>query len=606
VSENDDISAVQGHGSADRVSIKKPQISDANGVEVQWSFRENIFFLFVFVVLTAALTWPAVFHLRDRIIGGFAGDNFHYLWELWYVAHAVFDLHTSPLFDPDIYVPYGFDLIKNQDLSPGTVLLFLPLTRLAGDIVSYNVIILLSFALTAFGTFLLARELWSSRAGGLLAGIGVGFCAYRFVHAEGHLSIVSTQWIPFFFLYLEKTLRRPNLRNGAITGFFYALCALATWYYASAVPIAAVLYLLFRIRWWRDRQQVLPLFKPGLVAIAVAMVIVLPFAVPYAIAALTAMTPRPLTESQAFSASVADFFIPSIHHPLWGHWMWQHWRGGANGRWLSEWEVYLGGVLLSLAILGAFVWKDRRMILVLLTLACGASVLAFGPSLYLVHPECVPGAENLAPLSPVTLPVSILSHIPPFSFLRAWSRMGFFVQLAVSLLAAAGLAYLLETLGRAHAAWRLLIISAALGATLLDGLAIPLGMQTVAPRAVDRWMAAQPEKFTVMEYPIQNHAYSGPAMYSTRLNGKRIVMGYASFPPNLAYWPTLSLFPAQVTLDLLQAWQTKYVLVDENLYRSGVEFWQLRQNWKSMQLAISAAPSLKEVQVLDGVHVYEL
>src|SRR6266446_7697555 len=90
------------------------------------AFAANLVVLSSLLALSFLLTWPAVLHLNDRVVGGYQGDNFHFLWELWWVAHAIFDLHRNPFFDPDIYVPFGFDLIKNQDLSPGTVLLFMP------------------------------------------------------------------------------------------------------------------------------------------------------------------------------------------------------------------------------------------------------------------------------------------------------------------------------------------------------------------------------------------------------------------------------------------------------------------------------------------------
>jgi hypothetical protein len=81
---------------------------------------ETALVLLLYVILTIAMTYPAAFFLRTKVMGGPA-DNFHFLWELWYVAHALFDLHKSPFFDPDVYVPFGFSLIRNQDLSPGTV-----------------------------------------------------------------------------------------------------------------------------------------------------------------------------------------------------------------------------------------------------------------------------------------------------------------------------------------------------------------------------------------------------------------------------------------------------------------------------------------------------
>lgn len=193
------------------------------------NWLENSLALLLYVLVTIGMTYPAVFYLHTKVMG-IPEDQFQFLWELWYVAHALFDLHKSPFFDPDVFVPFGFSLIRNQDLSPGTVLLFSPLTHAFGEVFTYNFLILASFPLTAFGAYLLARELSSNRLAALLAGIIIGFCPYRLMHATGHLSIVSTQWIPFFFLYLERLISKPRLRNAVLAGVFFGLSSWTTWY----------------------------------------------------------------------------------------------------------------------------------------------------------------------------------------------------------------------------------------------------------------------------------------------------------------------------------------------------------------------------------------
>lgn len=573
----------------------------------QSKLSENMLALGFYTILAIIVTWPALIHLRDRVLGAYPGDNFIFLWALWYAAHAIFDLHTSPFFDPDIYVPFGFSLFRNLgEVSPATILASIPFTRCLGEVATYNLLIIISFALTGFGTFLLARELRAGSPGALVAGIGVGFCAYHFAHAAGHLSLASTQWIPFFFLYLERTLRKPSVRSAVLLGLFYSLSALVSWYYASLLPIAAVLYLSLRLNYFKERKRLVRLIKPGLVAAACASVLVLPFAVPYMLALKQGtMAMRSVEESQAFAASVADFFIPPIHHPLFGRWVAQHWRSGANGLWGDEWELYLGTLILPLALVGVLRPKHRRITAGLIAMSAGAFVLALGPSLYFVHPPSLRGAANLAPLSRIPLPVQVLKDIPPFSFLRGWARMGFFVQLAASLLAAQGCTYLLDLIGRRSVARRAVALTV-VSLAALDSMTIPFGMASVAPRPVDRWLAAQTGKFPVMEYPIPEHAYSGPAMYSTRLTGQQIIMGYGSNPPDAPYFETLSTFPSPQALDLLQQWGTKFVLVDEKLYQGGSEFWQLWQTWKSLELAIGESGRLKEVTTLGGVHVYQL
>jgi hypothetical protein len=83
-------------------------------------------------------------------------------------------------------------------------------------------------------------------------------------------------------------------------------------------------------------------------------------------------------------------------------------------------------------------------------------------------------------------------------------------------------------------------------------------------------------------------------------------MGSSQNPPNLAYWSDLSAFPSPFTIDLLHGWGAKYVLVDQGLYQDGSTFWDIYQTWDTLLSAIKENPQLKEVAVLDAVHVYEI
>ena len=588
------------------VNSQTPSASRIAGARAKRRY-ETPLVLLLYVILTIAMTYPAAFFLRTKVMGGPA-DNFHFLWELWYAAHAVFDLHKSPFFDPDVYVPFGFSLIRNQDLSPGTVLLFSPLTHFFGEVFTYNFLILASFTLTACGTYLLARELWSNRLAAFLAGIIVGFCPYRFVHAGGHLSIVSTQWIPFFFLYLERLISRPRLRSAVLTGVFFGLSAWTTWYYFFMIPIAALFYVAFRVDWKLPRKDLWHLSELGLAAVGVALIFVLPFLIPYYLATHGGVVDyRGAGESQALAASVADYVIPPITHLWWGEKAAQVWRNGANGIWQSEWQLYLGVFALLFAAAG-LCHPRRHVVIALIAMALGCLLFSFGPGIYFTHPPPLGPDSNDVALSAIPAPGRWLRQLPGFNNLRSWARLGFFVEMAVGLLAAGGLTRLLDWIkgGPRASTAQVAVAAVVILLALLDFFPGRAGMIPVTPRAVDRWLSAQPGNFAFMEYPIPGHGYGGPAIYTTRLTGKRIVMGSSQNPPNLAFWQDLSAFPSPWTLDLLNGWGAKYVLVDEDLYRAGVSFWNIYQTWDTLRSAIEASPRLKEVAVLDGVHVYEV
>jgi hypothetical protein len=94
---------------------------------------------------------------------------------------------------------------------------------------------------------------------------------------------------------------------------------------------ASVLYVTLRLDYFREPKRLLRLIKPDLVGAGCAAMLVLSFAVPCMPTLKKGiMATRSVEESQAFSASVADFFIPFVHHPLFGSWVAQHWRASAK------------------------------------------------------------------------------------------------------------------------------------------------------------------------------------------------------------------------------------------------------------------------------------
>jgi hypothetical protein len=375
------------------------------------------------------------------------------------------------------------------------------------------------------------------------------------------------------------------------------------------VPIAAALYAAFRINWRAPGIEFRHLLKLGLVSAAIALAFVLPVLIPYYRVTHGAVVDyRGPGESQAFAAALADYIIPPTTHFLWGLQAGKLWRNGPNGLWQSEWQLYLGAVALFLAIAGVF-HRRRRVVVALTAMALGCLLFSFGPGIYFTHPSPLSGSTNDVALSPILAPGRLLRQLPGFNNLRGWARLGFFVELSVGLLAAAGLVRLLDWIKErfhARATTQVEIVAIICGLAVLEVFPRPMDMSLVKPRPVDQWLSRQPGEFAFMEYPIPQHAYGGPAIYSTRLTGKRIIMGNAQNPPNLAFWGDLSAFPSPFVLDLLYGWGAKYVLVDENLYRAGVSFWNIYQTWSSLESSIKASPRLKELTVLDGVHVYEI
>jgi hypothetical protein len=118
-----------------------------------------------------------------RFVPGPPGDNLEYVWKLQWFADAIAE-RRSPTFVPYLFYPTGYELAYSE-LTPAHTLLGLPLTLLAGSTLTYNVLIVISFVLTTLLTALLAERLGAGRLGAFAAGIGVGFCLWRYQHTLG-------------------------------------------------------------------------------------------------------------------------------------------------------------------------------------------------------------------------------------------------------------------------------------------------------------------------------------------------------------------------------------------------------------------------------------
>jgi hypothetical protein len=175
----------------------------------------------VFALLTLGLTWPLCTVLGSRLPGTatWAFDESTFAWNIWYFKHALLDLQISPLHTELIWYPLGIDLIL-YTFNFLNALLALPLQLAFSLPVASNLTLLLATTLSGFGAYLLAlytlrltfrassgASLASAtvlRLAAFLAGIVYAFASNRAIYAAlGHYDMVTTQWLPFYILYLR-------------------------------------------------------------------------------------------------------------------------------------------------------------------------------------------------------------------------------------------------------------------------------------------------------------------------------------------------------------------------------------------------------------------
>jgi len=477
-----------------------------------------------YFLLTVLFTWPLLLHLTTALPGE-GGDSWQYLWNFWWFDQALFG-GKSLYFTQAQYYPQGTSLLFHT-LSPLNSLLGLPARLLGGYLLAYNFIVLLAGTLSGYGAFLLAREALGKGQNGLpsdlaafLAGAVFALCPYRSVHLLGHLSLVSTETLPFFALFALRALRRPGWRPALGVAISLLAAALIDWYYPLYMLLLAGFFLLWaageallRRRTGRSLLQSAATLAAG---ILLAGLLLAPLLIPMGREASQApYLEEPLEFSTAYGADLAAFFIPSPLHPLWGE-LFRPWSEPfAEGN-TAEGIVYLGFVPLILAAVG--LWKRGKEGKMWAATAGLFALLSLGPYLKVLNrPTGIP------------LPDLWLCRLPIIRFTRVPSRYVVLTQLALAVLAALGVRALLRKDARPWRAGGLSFFLLAL--LLLEYLPIPYPLTPARIPAFYRQLAQTPGDEALLEVPLQKPSspwyYTRWMLYQT-VHGRPSFRGYIS------------------------------------------------------------------------------
>ncbi len=565
--------------------------------------------LAAYTVIALALFPSVVAHLTNAFPGDL-GDPPSQAWILAWDVHA---LATNPahLYDANIFYPFH-DVLAYQDTLLGLLPFAAPVLLLTGNaVLAYNVLFLLSFALCAWGAFLLARLLVGDGRAAFLAGPVYGFSPYRMVHLY-HLNLLSGMWIPFALLCWER-VRRGERRHWVGVGVFFVLQALSALYYAAFLAVALALLLLLHLRTARERR---PLLVGAAVTACACGAALLPFFIPYMRVEHALGASRGLGQAVYFAADLRDFLHSVDLSVLYG------WTGHALGVGPDDALQYLwpGALALALALAslrlkppralplslvtrrGAFLPWDRR-----LSLRCqpGKHEPARSRRSQDESPPTVPGpleqnGSRMGAVNPgaeprrsyvilcalaavlclgpflkvwglqtgLPLPYLLLYPLPGFAGLRDPARFGAIYTLALAVLAAYGATALLARLPRRATLVATFLCIGVLAESWirpLPAVTVPVG---AAVPPVYRWLAAQPAGRPVLELPIglgnkAIWAQQAEMMYYATYHWQPIVDGTGGFaPPGYAHdVPLYNAFPAPASLRLLRARHVRYVVV---------------------------------------------
>jgi len=519
--------------------------------------------ILAYTLLALALTWPLAANLCSHVPGNGVDDP-PLTWNLWWVQHALLDLGINPFACEFLFYPLGINLAF-YTLTILNGLLSIPLQAIWGLIPASNILLISSFILGGYGAFLLALDSihsaqlaarnardWGhgvysrsrvSYAAAFAAGALYAYASSKMSYAAlGQWNIASSQWIPFYVLYLFKMGRSPRRwRYPLMAALFLVFQAYAELTFATFLVLFTGLWAVWQVvASWRasDIGQVGRL-SAGLALLGLIFVLGL-------FPMLAMMVPDMLVEGDIlvegggfaaiFSADLAGFLVPTRLHPLFGsladsfsfhHGVGQH--------------IYVGYAALVLAVVGGIAWWRRIEVRFWVLSILVFWLLTMGPSLQ------INGQDTGLPL-----PFALVAQLPFFRGNRYPSRYSVLLVLSLSVLVGFGLLALLNKIRAVRPRWLerkgLLAASSLLLVALLlfEHLSCPLPLSDMQVPVIYRMIAEEmPGDWTLLDLPVawRNGARvtgtQDPIImfqqYYQSVHGKRILAGNTSRNPPLKF-----------------------------------------------------------------------
>jgi hypothetical protein len=376
------------------------------------------------------------------------------VWNLWFANEAITHGH-NPYQTSMVYYPLGANLVHHT-LAAG----FFPVTFIVklvtrGDplypIYSYRIIVLLSFTLILYFSYLLLRELGLTVLASATAAVAYTFSDFYILHVL-HINHLAGFFIPLTALLLARFYKRPDSLNliGAalIAAWAIYFTELTVYIYVGVILIALMMCALAHER-SALRSRLRAAGRRRLIISASVFALI---ASPFIINLFTdSVRKPPPVEASHYSANLAGFFVPGQEPdeagfygapymtPLYGHAF--HSLDSRITVGMGGFEVFVGFPLLILGLLAA-IGSKKRWVRMCVVASLIFFALSLGPTLKIL------GTDTNIPM-----PYALLMHVPPFDSGRTPVRIVCIALFFLMIVGAEGFA-LFERFLRRRAGYR--------------------------------------------------------------------------------------------------------------------------------------------------------
>lgn len=469
-------------------------------------------------LLALAVTWPLAMHLSTRfpaVESAESGDAeaaeaaYDQLLTAWILASDVRRLREDPLgvFETNNMHPFRHTLAYSENLLGIAILVWPVQAHWHDPVLTNNVALLVTIALSAYGVILLVHELCGSLVAALVAALLAVHAPWVWDNIR-QLHVAAGQWTPLALFVLARLVRTRAWRLALLLGVLTAWQAWASlhWGLFLALALAAAVPVLLLTS--RAARRALPQL---VVAGVVAGVLVVPLALPY----VAVEREMDLVERGAVVGVYAPWrVLPALADPL-GHLARRLATGARNdpALTLTPWLLMAMGIVASLLVRRrATIWKGMAA-----AVAAGG-VMTFW---YALGPVAWYGIPSL---------YELVAWIPGLAIVRSAARAVGHASVVAAVLGGCGLAATLARLPARSA--RALLVAVVVGLGVVDGgwrpatLAAAPERRLPIPPALERL----PPDCAVVELPT-SYARQALALFESTADWHPLLNGRSGFYP---------------------------------------------------------------------------
>ena len=455
--------------------------------------------------VTLFMTYPLALNFTSALPNG-GPDVWQNYWNFWWWKQSLLEWR-SLFWSPALFHPLGANL-RCHTHSAFNQILAMPVNIAAGEAAAYNFSVFFQRTLSAFAAWLLLRELTGHMGAAFLGGLIFAFFPHMMEQSLEHLELTSTGFLPLVLYFLLRWRRLRRIGDALGFGACFGLNALCSWplgIFCSLVVVPGLI-LLGREAW---RTKSVPNYVRGVVAAAgCAALLILPVAPLDGILGTNGCV-KWATVGEGIDPTF--LLTPPYANPIAGtiaSERYAHRHDTAAG-----FVCYLGFVPLGLAAIAVFArWRRARAWLALFATAL---VLAIGSPLVW---DGVPRGENV-------LPFALVRNVPLVEQLRVANRFMVLVGLALTVLAALGVAPALAALSPG---WRRWALPSAAILLLAEYSWLPYPLRSVEHSPLLREIAARPG--AVLDVPFLQRTRTVGNQVAQTIHARPIAGGYLSVP----------------------------------------------------------------------------